>query len=107
MISERISISAFNPLRLSIPKVELFVGKVSIVLPDIHVQIYDLSMGIELLRGAHIGADGQVFSLNMTIPEPGISPAQMMEMIYTTQGTLEKMWKIAQKELDKQGALLG
>ncbi len=102
-----ISISSFHPLQFSIPEVDMFVGKVSIVLPELHVQIYDLSMGIDLLKGAHLGGDAQVFSLDLTIPEPGITPAKMMEMIYAAQGTFEKMWKTAQKELDKQGALLG
>lgn len=103
----QICISSFDPLRFSIPKAELFVGKVSIVLPDLHVQIYDLSMGIELLKGAHIGGDASVFSLDITIPEPGVSPGKMMEFVYAAQSTLEKMWKLAQKKLDKRGALLG
>ena len=103
----KICISAFNPLRFSIPQAEVFVGKVEIILPDLHVQIYDLSMGIDLLKGAHIGGDGQVFSVDMTIPEPGVSPGKMMEFVYAAQDTLEKMWKMAQKELDKRGALLG
>ena len=103
----KICISAFNPLCISIQKAELFVGKVSIVLPDLHVQIYDLSMGINLLKGAHIGADGPVFSLDLTIPEPGVSPGKMLEMIYAIQDELEKIWKTAQEEMDKQGALLG
>ena len=103
----QIPIKSFNPLSLSIPKAEVFVGDVEIMLPDLHVQIYDLSMGIDLLKGAHIGADGQVFSLKLTIPEPGVTPAKMMEFVYAAQDTLEKMWKIAQKEMDKRGALLG
>jgi hypothetical protein len=95
----RIHIGQFNPLEVTIPKVEgSFVGKVKIVLPDVHMQLYDLSMGIDLLKGAHIGADGPAFSVDMDVPEPGVTRAQMMEMILAAEE--------AQGELDKAGAIL-
>lgn len=101
-----IHVTQFNPLQVTLPKVERFVGTVRILLPDLHVQLMDLSMGIDLLKGAHIGSDGPLFSLDMTIPEPGITPGQMMELVYEAQDILEEMWRRCQELLDERGALL-
>jgi hypothetical protein len=63
-------------------------------------------MGLRELAGAHIGADGEVLGLDMDIPEPGITAAEMMTFILAAQEQLAEMWRIAQRELDRQGALL-
>ena len=56
--------------------------------------------------GANIGADGPIFSVIFDIPEPGVTRAQVMEMILAAEDIFEEMWKTAQREMDKHGALL-
>jgi len=52
----------FDPLRIQLPGVGPFVGKVRVMLPEHHVKMWDLSMGIDLLEGAHIGGDARLWS---------------------------------------------
>ena len=48
MAGEEIHITQFNPLQVSIPKVPILVGKVKVILPDVHVRLLDLSGGFDL-----------------------------------------------------------
>lgn len=101
-----IHISGFNPLQVTLPKVDVFVGEVEILLPDVHVKWVDLSMGIDLLKGAHIGSDGPALGLKVDIEEPGVSPKEMMGFILDAQDVLEKVWRKGQEILDEHGPLL-
>jgi len=105
MTETRVYIKGFHPLNVVLPDGDALQGKVNLVFPDVHVQLYDLSMGIDLLRGAHIGSDAPLFALAMDFPEP-IKMGEFMQFLVGTQNTLEKMWKLCQETLDKEGALL-
>ena len=100
-----VSILSFEPLTVAMPEVEMFVGDVHIALPDVHVKIYDLSMG-GILPGAHLGSDSQLFGLNLSLQEPGITTVQMYEFIREARKELAEMWRIVQNTLDEHGALL-
>jgi len=101
-----VSITSFEPLTVTWPAVDRFVGDVTITLPAVHVQVYDLSLG-GALPGAHIGGDGQLFGLTVTLPEPGLTVGQMADFIHRARGELRTIWQAYQTELDKRGALLG
>ncbi len=101
-----VSITSFDPLTVAWPAVDRFVGEVEIRLPAVHVQVYDLSLG-GLLPGAHIGGDGQIFGLTLSLPEPGLTIGQMTQLIHNARGELCAVWRVYQAELDKRGALLG
>jgi hypothetical protein len=79
-------------------------GKVTLELPAVHVQLYDLSMG-GLLPGAHIGGDMTLAGLSFDTGDVGITPGQLADFITTAQGELKQIWRIYQDELDKRGAL--
>jgi len=98
-------IKSFHPLNVTLPPGKELVGKVRIVLPDIHLQIYDLSMGIDLLKGAHLGADIPAMGLNVELTEP-IDMGKFMSFVIASQETLEEMWKLGQKQFNEKGALL-
>jgi hypothetical protein len=101
-----VSITSFDPLTVAWPAVDRFVGDVTISLPAVHVRMYDLSLG-GLLPGAHIGGDGQLFGLTVTLPEPGLTVGQMSQFIHDARAELREVWRVYQAGLDKRGALLG
>lgn len=93
----------FEPeYRIELPPTKTFVGKVKLMLPEVHVKFLDLSLGIDLLQGAHLGSDGRVFSLDMTIPEPGMTAGEMVEFLGGIEPQLRQMHTIVQHELDKK-----
>lgn len=100
-----VSITSFDPLTVQWPAADRFVGEVTITLPAVHVQVYDLSLG-GILPGAHIGGDGQLFGLTVTLPEPGLTVGQMSQFIHDARAELRQIWAAYQEELDKRGALL-
>jgi hypothetical protein len=102
----KIVITSFHPLNVTLPPQEQLVGKVHIVLPDIHVQVYDLSMGIDLLKGAHLGSDAPMLGLDIDLPEP-VATGEFMKFIIASRDMLEEAWKLRQKRFDEKGALLG
>jgi hypothetical protein len=102
----KIVISSFHPLSVTLPPEEQLVGKVRIVLPDIHVQMFDLSMGIRQLKGAHLGSDAPILGLDIDLPEP-VDTGDFMKFIIASRDELEEMWKLGQKQFDEKGALLG
>jgi hypothetical protein len=105
-VAIKVSITSFDPLTVTWPAVDRYVGEVRIALPAVHVQVYDLSLG-GILPGAHIGGDGQLFRLTVTLPEPGLTVGQMSQFIHDARATLREVWQTCQAELDKRGALLG
>lgn len=100
-----ITINSFDPFTVSLPEGKQLVGKVRIVLPPIHVQVYDLSMGLDLLKGAHLGSDASIFGWNIDLPEP-VDTGKFMQFLVESQDTFRESWKVAQAEFDKRGALL-
>lgn len=100
-----VRILSFDPLTIAMPRQDVFVGNVTLRMPAIHLKIYDLSMG-DLLPGAHIGSDTELFVWHMELGEPGITAEKMMAFIYAAQDEFRKAWQLMQDELDKHGALL-
>lgn len=98
-------IHGFHPLNVALPEGEQVEGKIRILLPPVHVQLYDLSMGIDLLKGAHIGGDAPMFGMTITLPEP-VDTGDLVKFLIASQGTLELLWAAYQHELDVKGALL-
>jgi hypothetical protein len=105
-VAIKVSITSFDPLTVTWPAVDRYVGAVEVRLPAVHVQVYDLSLG-GILPGAHIGGDGQLFGLTVTLPEPGLTVGQMSQFIHDARAELRAAWRAYQAELDKRGALLG
>lgn len=97
----------FDPLRITLPGAGPFVGRVRISLPEHHVKLLDLSMGIDLLAGAHVGGDGRVYGFEFTVPEPGITAGQLTEFIAVSQEQLKLLHRVIQEELDKRFLLGG
>jgi hypothetical protein len=91
----------FNPYRVEMPAIDRFVGEVNIMLPEQHFKLLDLSMGIDLLNGAHIGGDGRVWALKMDIPEPGMEAGKMLEFLVKAELQIREMHRALQGELDK------
>ena len=100
-----IQIKSFHPLNVTLPATKEVSGKVRILLPDIHVQVWDLSMGIPELNGAHLGSDVPLYGVNIELEEP-METAKLMAFIIEAQDTLEQAWRLAMGEFDKRGALL-
>ena len=101
----KVLIKSFRPLNVILPPGKELVGKVRLVLPDIHIQVCDLSMGIDLLKGAHLGADVSVMGLEMEFSEP-VDVGDFMAFIIASQEQLEEMWKLGQEQFNEKGALL-
>lgn len=101
-----IEIKGFHPLCITLPEGKTLQGKIRLTLPEVHVQVIDLSMGLDLLKGAHLGSDVPMFGLNMEFPDP-VDVGKFMLFVIESADTLEKMWRLAQEELNKKGALLG
>jgi len=100
-----VRIKSFDPILIELPNVQTLTGEVRIVLPPIHLQIYDLSLG-GALPGAHLGSDAEIAGLTMTLQEPGMKASDMLAFIMAAQDDLKKMWDIWQAEFTKHGALL-
>lgn len=100
-----IRIKGFHPLDISLPEGDTVQGVVRIVLPDIHVQLLDLSMG-GILQGAHIGSDAALYGYELELPE-SVEISKLMQFVIASREQLEEMWKLIQAEYDKKGALLG
>ena len=100
----RVRITAFEPLTVELPAGRI-AGKVTIELPAVHVQLYDLRMG-GLLPGTHIGGDIGMAGLSFDTGDVGMTPGQLADFITTAQDELRQMWRVYQDELDKRGALL-
>ena len=100
----RVRITAFEPLTVELPAGRI-AGKVTIELPAVHVQLYDLSLG-GLLPGAHIGGDIGVVGLSFDAADVGMTPGQIADFITRAQPELKQIWRAYQDELDKRGALL-
>ena len=92
----------FDPLRITLPGAGPFAGTVHIILPEFHLKFHDLSMG-GILGGAHIGADGRCWSLDIPdIPEPGMTAGQLTAFVEAAQDELKKMHRLIQAEMDKK-----
>ncbi|MFH1574651.1 MAG: hypothetical protein ABIG68_11750 [Acidobacteriota bacterium] len=91
----------FDPYRVTMPPVERFVGKVQIMLPEHHFRLYDLSMGMDLLKGAHIGGDARCWALKLNLPEPGMTASDMMAFLQKSEKQIVALHKLVQDELDK------
>jgi hypothetical protein len=100
-----IRIKSFDPVVIELPKVQTFIGETRIILPPLHLQLYDLSLD-GALPGAHIGSDAELAGVTITLSKPGIDAAEMLTFIMAAQDQFKAMWKIVQRELDKHGALL-
>jgi len=93
----------FDPLRIALPGAGPFVGTVKIVLPEVHAKLVDLSMGMHLLQGAHIGSDGRLWSLDIKdIQEPGMEAGDLLKFIASAEGELREMHRLIQEEMDKR-----
>jgi hypothetical protein len=101
-----VHIKSFHPLDIELPDCDILQGKVRLVLPDVRVQLIDLSMGMPILEGAGIVGDGPLFCVDMELAEPMDVGAFLMDVI-KNKDELEQWWKDAQGLLDKKGALLG
>jgi len=99
-----VTITKFNPLTIAWPNAPL-AGKIRLVLPPIHIQVYDLSMGIDLLKGAHLGGDAPILGIDIELSE-SINKGDLMNFIEATKDKLEELWSLGQKEFNKKGALL-
>ena len=92
----------FDPLRITLPGPGPFVGKVRIVLPEVHVKLVDLSMG-GILPGAHVGSEGRLWSLDIPdVPEPGMTAGQVTEFVAAAEKELKRMWELIQEEMDNR-----
>ena len=93
----------FDPLRITLPGAGPFAGTIHIILPEVHIKLVDLSADLRELEGAHIGADGRCWSLDIPdIPEPGMTAAQLTAFIEAAQDELKKMYRLIQTEMDKK-----
>lgn len=99
-------IMLFDPLTIQFPPGHIS-GRVVILLPPLHLQLYDLSMGMDLLAGAHIGADVQLVALSFDVGENGVGSEKIFEFIRRSREDLRVIWQAYQDELNKRGALLG
>lgn len=106
MAEQVVTIDGFDPLKVSIPRAERFAGVVRIQLPPVHLVIYDLSLGGILDGAPHIGADARVTDLVLTLGEPGITGAQLFDLIYAAQDRFRDIWQAMQRAMDERGALL-
>ncbi len=98
-------VKSFDPLVVELPTGPI-VGRVTVVLPPVHLQLYDLSMGLDLLAGAHIGGDMPIAGLSFDVGAEGIAPEKVVGFIHKAQAELRTIWQAYQDELDKRGALL-
>lgn len=105
MTKTQFIIKSFHPLDVTLPDQDMVEGIVQIVLPEIHIQIYDLSMGTSVLKGAHLGADVALNCVRLDFPEP-VEASKVMAFIIASREDLEKLWRAIQAEYDKKGALL-
>ena len=93
----------FDPLRITLPGAGPFAGTIRVILPEVHLRLVDLSMGFRELEGAHIGADGRCWSLD--IPEPGMTASNLTAFIEAAQDELKQMHRLIQAEKDKKFVL--
>ena len=91
----------FDPLKITLPGAGPFIGTIKILLPEHHIKLRDLSMGIDLLQGAHIGDDARCWAVTFDVPEPGIEAGDLCKFIQETEAQLKDLWALVQAELDK------
>jgi hypothetical protein len=91
----------FDPLRITLPGSGPFFGEIWIGLPPVHLNVMDLSMGFELLEGAHLGADVELWGLKMDIKEPGMTTGEMVGFIESIEPQLKRAWEICDEESRK------
>jgi hypothetical protein len=99
-----IIITSFHPLSVTLPEGDTLEGKVRIVLPDVHVQLIDLSMG-GIIPGAHLGSDAAIVGYNIEFLEP-VETVEIMKFVVKSADLFEQIWEAYQAEFDKKGALL-
>ena len=93
-------IKSFDPLDIQIPNVSHVEGSIRVMLPSIHIKLIDLSMD-GILGNTHIGAEGNVVSLTLTIGEK-ISVGKVVEMIVQILPYLKEAHQIYQDEFNKK-----
>jgi hypothetical protein len=91
----------FDPLRITLPGAGPFAGTVRILLPEVHFKLLDLSMGIDLLEGAHVGGDERLWCLSFDVPEPGLDAGQLCLFLAEAEPTLREMHKAIQARMDE------
>jgi len=72
------------------------------MLPEHHVKMWDLSMGIDLLEGAHIGGDARLWSVDFETSEPGITAGDLTQLIADTEEQLKELHRLVQEKLDER-----
>ena len=66
--------------------------------PDVHLKLYDLSMG-GAIPGAHIGGDARPFSLDFEVGEPGMTVGEVTQFVADAEEQLKKMHAVIQEEM--------
>jgi hypothetical protein len=98
----------FDPLKITLPGAGPFVGTIEIMLPEHHFKLVGLSMGMDLLDGAHIGGDARMWAVTIpNVPEPGMEASDLLQFIEQSEPQLRELWALVQKELDKAYLLEG
>ncbi len=96
-----VKINSFDPLNIEFP-LEAVTGRFKLVLPNIQMKLFDLSMGGMIPQAPYVGAEGQVFSLDIDIGESEMSGAKVMEFIQECLPQLRDMHKLVQGGFAKQ-----
>lgn len=101
-----IVIKSFHPLSITLPEGDTLQGKVRVVLPPLHVQVVDLSMGGIIPGSPHLGSDAPLVGYNVEFEE-AVDLGPFMQFVIKSADLFEQIWKAYQGEFDKKGALLG
>jgi hypothetical protein len=97
----------FDPLEIKMPGAGPFVGKINIILPEVHFKMMDLTMGIPMMQGAHLGGDARLWRFHFTVEEPGMEAGDLLKFIEASESNLKEMHKLIQAEMDKKFLLEG
>lgn len=104
-----IKIVSFDPLTITwpIPDDEgMLYGDVRIALPNLHIQVYDLSMDGLIPGNPHMGADTDLLGWKLETGDKGIKLSLIHEFIMSSLPLLREAHEKTQAYLDQRGALL-
>lgn len=89
---------SFDPFMIKVPPVERLTGIVMIHWPEMHLKLIDLSMN-GAIPGAHIGSEGEFYTMNVDVGEEGISMGDFVKFITLTEDHWRLMYDAIQDRL--------
>ncbi len=97
-MSGTVSILKFDPLTLELPADAMIDGELTIVLPPVHLVVYDLSMGGIIPGAPHVGADYPLARLTVPLDKP-MGLGAVVDMVVVNLPLARAAWRSIQDKM--------